>query len=538
MRSSVEPRESSRDDFDDEEGIAAAPVASGRTVRNLGALLLVALVCSYGLHDAVLRGWEAGARWRDRVRVALESVIIALGIGQRCVEGVRRLEHKSAPLLLRTNRAPSESWVRRIIKRYVDEEGASHVHLRMTGAYLSRSRVEDGTASVFYVDNHLRPYTGKQVLRKGWRMQDRRVRPGVTDYYVHDEDGRPVMRVEAAGHDSLTDWLLPIGSTLRSGLGGEQRVLVAFDRAGAFPGQMAELRDKGFEFVTYERRPFAKLPASAFEESLLLDGEEVGVCEKRLANLKKGRGRVRRIALKMPDGNQVNLLAVSRESKERLIGVITGRWVQENGFKHGNERWGANQLDRRRVKHYSPDTIVPNPARRRLDNTLKLARQREGELRRKLSRLDPDDQNRPELEEDLARSLSLQAELEELRPRVPTHAPLEETELAGRLVYHDKHYKPLLDTVRIACANAESELAAELAPHLTKPAEAKKALANLFASPGDIRVNGKSITIALEPAGRKDERAAFEELFSTVNSWKLTLPGDPKHRPLRFRSQL
>ena len=75
----------------------------------------------------------------------------------------------------------------------------------------------------------------------------------------------------------------------------------------------------------------------------------------------------------MPDGHQVNLLAVSQESKERLLEVMLGRWVQENAFKHGNERWGINQLDRRKVQPYAPETIIPNPARRRLDHALRLS---------------------------------------------------------------------------------------------------------------------------------------------------------------------
>ena len=61
--------------------------------------------------------------------------------------------------------------------------------------------------AVFYVDNHLRPYTGKETIRKGWRMQDKRVRPGVTDVYVHDETGNPVLRLADATNSSLTTWL-------------------------------------------------------------------------------------------------------------------------------------------------------------------------------------------------------------------------------------------------------------------------------------------------------------------------------------------
>lgn len=302
--------------------------------------------------------------------VIVDAVIVALGIGQRCVEGVRRLEASSGDVLLRTKRVPSESWARRVLKTYVEDIGGSYVHLAMTQNYLELAAARSKGATVFYVDNHLRPYTGKHTIRKGWRMQDKRVVAGITDYYVHDEDGRPVYRMSAPSNDTLTAWRTPVLQVLRSALGESQRMLVAFDRAGAFPEQLAELRDEGFEFVTYERRPYQRLAESAFTESLTVDGETYGVHESRLANLGKGRGRVRRIALLTPSGQQVNLLAVSAEKKERLIEVMLGRWVQENGFKHGNERWGINQLDRRKVVPYPPDAVIPNAARRRADNAL------------------------------------------------------------------------------------------------------------------------------------------------------------------------
>ncbi len=515
----------------------AEEIRSGKSIQHAGGLVLVSAVHRLGLYEAAFIDWRTTRRWRERLRLAMDALVLALGSGQKCVEGVRRLETKTAGVLLRTNRMPTEGWVRRIIKRYVDTEGSAKMHLGMLGLYLEDSRSDRDRPAVFYVDNHMRPYTGKQTLLKGWRMQDKRVKPGATDYYVHDEDGRPVFRVDVPSHDSLSKWLSPITGMLQEGLGKEQRVLVAFDRAGSYPKQMAELRDHAFEFVTYERKPYRKLPASAFTRKVELDGEEIGVHEKRLANLKKGRGRVRRIALRMPDKRQVNLLAVSQESTERLIEIITGRWVQENGFKHGKERWGLNQLDRRKVLHYAPNTIIPNPGRRKIEYTLKLLRIQEGAIRSKLARTEDGHKGIDKLEEELTVILEKQDELEKLRPDFPRKAELQETELAGKLVHHDTHYKTFVDTVRIACANAESDLAGELAPHLNKKAEAKKALNNLFSSPGDIRVNGKSITIAIDLTGRKDEIEAFDELFRIVNRWKLTLPGDPKNRILRFKAK-
>ena len=130
------------------------------------------------------------------------------------------------------------------------------------------------------------------------------------------------------------------------------------------------------------------------------------------------------------------------------------------------------------------------------------------------------------------------AELLAQRPNLPTHAPVEETDLAGELTYHDPHYKVVLDTIRIAAINAEADLAAELAEHMRKPAEAKKLLANIFAAPGDLRVTEKSVTLHLKTAARKDEREAILQLFQAINSKKLTLPGDPKARPLCFKSDI
>lgn len=518
--------------------VQGAPVRGGRLVQHVGGWLLLALVHAMGLHQAIQSRWSGGKEWLERLRVVIDAVVLALGLGQRCVEGVRRLATPSGAVLLRADRMPSESWTRRVLKHYVAKVSAFWVHLTMTRILLALARGENSEVAVFYVDNHMRPYTGKHTLRKGWRMQDKRVKPGATDYYVHDADGRPVFRWNAPANDSLTQWLSPVMRILRASLGAQERILVAFDRAGAYPEQLAALRDEGFEFVTYERRPYPLLAPSAFTEEVTADDEVIGVHESRLRNLGHGRGRVRRIALRMPDGHQVNLLASSEEKAERLIEVMLGRWVQENGFKHAKERWGINQLDRRKVEHYPADTVIPNPARRRLDNALKVARQSEGEARRLLAHLAEGDPRRVKVEQDLAQSLARQEELQAQRPHVPQRAPLGETELKDKLVYHPGDYKTLMDTIRIACANAESELAATLAPHLARPAEAKKALANLLASPGEVRVNGQSITVTLNPAGTPNEHEAFQNLLLEVNRWKLTLPGDLDRRALCFRSQV
>jgi hypothetical protein len=506
--------------------ISAAPVQDGRMVQHLGSWIMLALAHGQGLH-AEAEKHDRGSR--TSLRIALDAVVTALAIGERCVEGVRRLATPTAPLLLRAGHTPTASFVRRRLWR-LGEAGGAALAAGMATRYLAAAR-DDDSAAVFFVDNHLRPYTGQEVLRKGWRMQDRRVLPGATDYYVHDEDGRPILRHAVPSHDSLTQHLEPIAERLRDALGDEQRILLAFDRAGAYPEELAALRDARFEFVTYERKPYPELLPSAFSEVEIL-GDRVGLYENRLRNLGRGRGRVRRIAIRTEDHRQVNYLAVSREPAERLVEILWKRWNQENAFKHGVERWGLNQLDGRRITSYPPGTIVPNPLRRRIDHALRIARVEEGMARRILARV-ADGPLRHRAERDLAEALARQEYLEWLRPHAPKHAPVEETELRDTLVHHTGELKEVVDAVRIICANIEADLAVHVAPLLHRPREAKKVVRNLLAAPGNVRVARGAIHIQLAPAANRNERIALASLLQTVTGWDLTLPGDPAARPLR-----
>ena len=521
------------------------PVRGGQMVQHVGCWMLLALVNEFGLHDDAERAFKS----HDGLRIALDAVICSLAIYQRCIEGVRRLATPTGPTLLRAERVPTASGVRKLFGRLLGatEIGGTILDARITTRLIAAAHVDDGPA-IFYVDGHMRRYSGKHVVRKGWRMQDRRVLPGSTDYCVHDEDGRPVFRIPVTSHDSLTAWLSPIASRLRQGLGEDERILLAFDRGGAFSKQLADLRDGGIEFVTYERAPYPAIAVTAFDRTVVVRGETYQLHESRKKKLGDKRGRIRRIALRTPEGKQINIVAISTAPAEQLIAILlgdpalklpSGRWQQENAFHHGDARWGINQLDDRTVEPYPPGTIIPNPARRRLDRSLRIARVAEGDARRKLASTNPalSVLRRVAVEQDLADALELQRDLEALRPATPTHAPIEETVLAGKLVRHTGQLKSIVDVIRVVCANAESDLATLIAPHMGRPREAKKVIANVLAAPGRVTVTDQAIHVRLAPAANRSERVAIRHLFTAINNRGLVLPSDSKRLPLRFELQ-
>jgi len=348
--------------------------------------------------------------------------------------------------------------------------------------------------------------------------------------------------MSTTSHDSLCAWLMPVVDFAKLSLGDEVTPVLVFDRGGAFPETMAELREAGAEFVTYERKPYPEIGATEFKEELTLTLASeprrpirIAYTEAPNKNLRNGRGRVRRIALLTEDGQQVNLLAVSDLPAEALIRGHLARWgLQENQLKHGVERWGINHLDGRRVEDYPPDALVPNPARRRLDRLLKLSHTAEGEAWRGFMRADPDDPTRARYERDARAAMERQRELMALRATVPAVAPVSQTPLAGKLRRHELGYKSVLDTLRTVLANLESDFAVLLAKHMDRPREAKKLLATLFAAPGTVHLGPRSVTVRLMPAASDAERAALRAFLADIARRRFSLPGHPDHRRLAW----
>lgn len=515
---------------------------SRRSVQHLGAWLLVAMVKSLGLHENART--LLSPKSRRPVRVALDALISALAIGEGCVEGVRRLATRTCAILLLSSAAPSATWIRRTLGSVAGTAEGFHERFAANLIRAAHAEAEPGRPVVFYIDNHTREYTGEQELSWHWKMQDDRAVPGVTDYWIHDAHGSPIAPVTAFQQGSLVAYLPRCAALIRGALGKQPRVLVVFDRGGAFPTAMVDLKtlpDGQVDFLTYERAPFSKHGREYFKrhgEELELtdrDGKKESVLVidggKYLGD---GRGRVRRICLLMPDDTQLNLLTSSNEDAAWLAQTLFARWRQENAFKFGGDRWGFDQLDSRQVEPYAPGTLIPNPYRRSLMKSRDDAIEKEGKLRCQIARLKAGDPERAQLKARLADVLETKALVTKALYSATEQIFIEKTHLAGRLVHHRREYKLLVDTVRIGCANAEDRLARMLADHLPRPAEAKRVIQNMLKAPGNVSVTQDKITVSLDPSGNRSELLALRQLLKEVNALRLRHPGDPLRRRLSF----
>ena len=193
--------------------------------------------------------------------------------------------------------------------------------------------------------------------------------------------------------------------------------MLAFDRAAAYPKVVPELRDSDFNFVAYERGPYPTLPDSAFTETFVLDGERIGAAEEH-KNLGQGRSRVRRLALRLPGGHQVNTLTNSTADAFDVAAVMIGRWRQENAFHQGVQRWALSQLDGRRFTDFEPGAVIPGRCAGTLTASCNDSREAEGHLHRRMARATRD-LVMARLTKEHAANLERQRRLEVRRRSVP-----------------------------------------------------------------------------------------------------------------------
>ena len=111
-------------------------------------------------------------------------------------------------------------------------------------------------SGVYYVDDHFVPYTGAKPVGKGWNNKRGRAEKGRADTHVTAHDGRAVCFVtgEPSG---LTVTLPKALAELKKAAGPGAKIMLGFDRGGAYAQVFRHCRDQQVHWVSYRRAPLA-----------------------------------------------------------------------------------------------------------------------------------------------------------------------------------------------------------------------------------------------------------------------------------------
>ncbi|MGH9128364.1 MAG: putative transposase [Acidimicrobiales bacterium] len=182
---------------------------------------------------------------------------------------------------------------------------------------------------LYFCDDHFVAYTGGAPVAKGYNIRRHRAEPGRDDTVITDVGGRAICF--ASGEPKGLSVSLPdILAQLVEVCDGA-RVMVGFDRGGAYPAVFASIRDAGMDWVTYRRAPLVTPSVTPRRSWTLVDGHRVTMMVADEMVGLKDYGRARQLSVY--EGAKMVfqvLTSYAGATPAALVRALRDRWCIES----------------------------------------------------------------------------------------------------------------------------------------------------------------------------------------------------------------
>lgn len=355
-----------------------------------------------------------------------------------------------------------------------------------------------------------------------------------------DARGRAV--VFGSGEPSGLVTTLPgVLTQLRQVLGPDAKILLGFDRGGAFPKAFTACRAAGADWVTYRRAPLVEATVAPRRSWTVRDGRRIAVLLADEIVELKDYGSARQLTL-FEDGKAILQVLTSdlTATGASLLCWLRARWRIENMFKYAVEHNGIDRLADYTMD-LSPDARkVGNPARVAARKTVAAAQADLVAAERALPQMLAGPQTLkqknialPGLHRRIEKAtVALEAAQTALRP-IPAKVLATELDPGAQRARPRLERRGLQMVLRLLAFNAEAWLAEHFNAYLTDPDEYRAILRHLLRQGGHIDYTKTQITITLDRPDSPRVARALELLAQELTALRASLPGD--HRPLSYQ---
>ena len=503
--------------------------------RYAGAMLLYPYLHQVGT-EAIFASLTGGPARRYDDLAVLSSVTLGFALGIDTVEGSKHLRRADAGAAVGLSIIPELKTLRTRLGALAD--GADPLGLQRAFA-VGMLSADPASDPVYFVDDHFVPYSGAQPVAKGWNTKRRYAQPGQDDTMLVDARGRAV--IFGSGEPSgLVSTLPGVLTQLREVLGPDPKILLGFDRGGAYPKTFTACRAAGADWVTYRRAPLVQATVPARRSWTVRDSKRISVLLADEIVSLKDYGSARQLTL-FENGTPILQVLTSdlTATGASLLCWLRARWRIENMFKYAVEHNGIDRL----ADYYmdlGPDTRrVTNPARVAARTTVNAAEAHLIAAERALAQMltggatpKQRDAALPGLHQQIQIATgALHQAKTDLRP-IP--AKIAATDLdpdAGRA-------RPRLErrglqmVLRLLAFNAEAWLAEHFNTYLGDPNEYRAILRHLLRLGGHIDYTKTQINVTLDTPDSPRVARALTLLTEELNTLRASLPGD--RRPLTY----
>ena len=503
--------------------------------RYAGAMLLYPYLHQVGT-EAIFASLTGGPARRYDDLAVLSSATLGFALGIDTVEGSKHLRRADAGAAVGLAIIPELKTLRTRLGALADGADPHGLQRAFAVGMLSADPASD---PVYFVDDHFVSYSGAQPVAKGWNTKRRHAQPGQDDTMLVDARGRAV--IFGSGEPSgLVSTLPGVLTQLREVLGPDPKILLGFDRGGAYPKTFTACRAAGADWVTYRRAPLVQATVPARRSWTVRDSKRISVLLADEIVSLKDYGSARQLTL-FENGTPILQVLTSdlTATGASLLCWLRARWRIENMFKYAVEHNGIDRL----ADYYmdlGPDTRrVTNPARVAARTTVNAAEAHLIAAERALAQMltggatpKQRDAALPGLHQQIQIATgALHQAKTDLRP-IP--AKIAATDLdpdAGRA-------RPRLErrglqmVLRLLAFNAEAWLAEHFNTYLGDPNEYRAILRHLLRLGGHIDYTKTQINVTLDTPDSPRVARALTLLTEELNTLRASLPGD--RRPLTY----
>jgi hypothetical protein len=379
-------------------------------------------------------------------------------------------------------------------------------------------------------------YEGAKPVGKGYNTKRRHAQKGLADTVVTDYHGRAVCFV--SGPPSGLTKTLPAALARLRTVTGPAKIMLGFDRGGAYAQVFRHCREHDVDWLTYRRgglvtaaaapQRYWRVEAGGRAETVTLADETVQI---------KDYGPARQLTLYEHDKAVLQILTSDPHAPAvALLAWLRCRWRIENVFKYLTAHHGIDWLC-----HYGPDTaLIDNPARKTARTTVKRAETTLAGAQRALAELLHGDLSAADINAaiptaekkiDKARR-ALNAARDTLKT-IPAKIPANQHDPKAQRAILATQRRSMQMVLRLLAFNAEAWLADRLNTYLADNDEYRATLRHLLHLGGQITYTTNTITVALDTPTTPKITRALGLLLDELNTTPPHIPGD--HRPITYQ---
>jgi hypothetical protein len=506
--------------------------------RYAGAMLLHAFASRAGAGEIFRAAAGQHAPPQDVALLAAVSACFALGAAT--TEQVKHLAVAEAGPLAGLGRLPGLRTLRPALAAIADRTDPLELQRMFARAMLDADPV---TSGVYYVDDHFVPYTGAKPVSKGWNNKRGRAEKGRADTHVTAHDGRAVCFT--SGDPSGLSVTLPKAlAELKEAAGPGAKIMLGFDRGGAYPAVFTRCRTQGVHWVTYRRAPLAVPATLPVITTATIGGRTRQITWAEEKAQLKDYGEARQLTL-FEHGKVVLQILTSDSGScpADILDWLKSRWREENFLKYASENYGIDKICDYAASIETNTKVTANPARKAANTRVQRAEKEVAAAERALAALlaDPDTTAAAKNKAIPAATRAISTARKKLkdaaaaRDTVPAKLPADQIDPEARTAVLRAGRRGLQMVLRLLAHNAEHWLATHLNTYLRDDDEYRAVTRQTIIRglAGTITFTPAAVTVTIQAPAEPRLARALALLTSEINAEPPAIPGD--NRPITYR---